>query len=456
MLEWRLRAHNNKPVSTPSKSRSIPRWTPWFFIALAAAFLFRLAFGLCSEIWFIDQQQVYLIGLKYYTTTQWPFFGPDVATGIQLPGALQGLVIGLPLFLLPIPESPYIFLNLLSFAGLCFFAWYCGKRLPQFPRWILWTWLLTAPWVMNWSTNIDNDSYVIFGSCLFFVGFLESLPPFRLGTFSPFAANGLMGLGLGWNAQFHMSYVILLPFVLTSLAWQIKARKRTSSWSVRLAGFISGFLITYSLALPTWIQFGAAQGSGGAANAITFNPENFLRFFDVLARFLSLASCEIPRFIGAHYADRMEFLGQNLWLAPFAVVAGILGILQAAVLLLSWFRKKNPQKDWPRIKWLALLTFLLIYLSFIFAIKTPASTTFYLTLPVAMLYGFYCLSPWVKDRWFLRAAGILLVCNIVFHAGLAARNLPVKSLYKDRDLFVKAIQEKNYHLLGERRPNTLY
>src|ERR1700733_13859204 len=95
-----------KLVPSPSKSSSK---TFILLIALLAAFLFRLAFGLCSEIWFIDQQQIYLIGLKYYTTSLWPYFGPDVAANIQLPGALQGLVVGLPLRIWSIPESPYVF-----------------------------------------------------------------------------------------------------------------------------------------------------------------------------------------------------------------------------------------------------------------------------------------------------------------------------------------------------------
>ena len=101
-------------------------------------------------------------------------------------------------------------------------------------------------------------------------------------------------------------------------------------------------------------------------------------------------------------------------------------------------------------------TFLLIYLSFLFAIKTPAAHTYYLALPVAMLYGFYCFLPLVSKPWFIRLAQVLLICNILFHAGLAVHNFTHKSLYKDRDLFMRAIQEKNYHLLGERRTNTLY
>jgi hypothetical protein len=427
----------------------------WFLPALFLAFLFRLAYGLCSEIWFIDQRQIYLIGLKFYTTGLWPYFGPDVSSHIQLPGALQGLSVGIPLYLFPIPESPFLFLNILSFAGLCLFAWVCSKRLPAFPSWIIWAWLLTAPWVLNWSTNIDNDSYVLFGSSIFFTGFLEAAPNFRRGFISIFTANFLMGFGLFWNAQFHMSYVILFPFAFTALGLQILNNKKGRMGKILPAFyFLLGSLVTGIFILPTLLQYGFA--AGGSANAVAFNPENFGSFFTVLARFLSLASCEILRFIGADTADRLAFLNKNPWLYPFAAVAILLGWAQALFLLASWVRKDHPQTDWTLIRILAGATFLLIYLSFLFAIKAPAAHTYYLTLPVAMLYGFYCFLPLVSKPWFIRAAQVLLACNLVFHAGLALNNITQKSIYKDRELFVRAIQEKNYHLLGERRANTLY
>lgn len=428
-----------------------------FYLLLFLTFLFRLAFGLCSEIWFIDQQQIYLIGLKYYTTGLWPYFGPDVAVNIQLPGALQGLVVGLPLKIWPIPESPYILLNLLSFSGLCFLAWYICRRLPQFPRWIIWVWLLTAPWVLNWSTNIDNDSYMLFGSCLFFVGFMETLPTLTLNLVPFWLANYLMGFALGWNAQFHLSYILLFPLILISLVWKavsMGVSLKEKLWS--LFTFLTGALTTYSLIIPTWIQYGFIKGSGNTAQAITFNSENFLSFLTVLFRYLALACCEILRFIGANTSDRLGFLNETWWLWPFTVVAVILGLMQITVLFLGYFQKNHQQKDWGAIKTLTALTFLLIYISFLFAIKTPAAHTYYLTLPLVMIYGFYALSPYVTRSWFTRLAATLLVCNLVFHFGLALHNLPVKSLYKNRDLFVKAIQYKNYQLLGDRRPNTQY
>src|SRR3954468_8285882 len=96
-----------------------------FYIFLTLAFLFRLGFGLCSAFQDADSTQIYLLGLKFYTTRAWPYFGPDVVWGeIQIPGALQGLLVGLPLYVLPVAEAPYLLLNLISFTGLCLLAWY--------------------------------------------------------------------------------------------------------------------------------------------------------------------------------------------------------------------------------------------------------------------------------------------------------------------------------------------
>ena len=59
-----------------------------FTIGLILAFFFRLAFGLCLDFWNgDDEKQIYLLGLKYFGTGEWPYFGPDVTGTIQIPGA---------------------------------------------------------------------------------------------------------------------------------------------------------------------------------------------------------------------------------------------------------------------------------------------------------------------------------------------------------------------------------
>ena len=150
----------------------------WLFAALlVAAFLFRLGFGLCGQFQDSDTKQVYLLGLKFYATGAWPYFGPDVVWGeIQIPGALQALLVGLPFRLLPLAEAPYLLLNLLSFASLCLFAWYCCRRLPSLPRWFVWGWLLTSPWTLNLSTVVYNPSYVLPGGLLGKIGQLAGEP----------------------------------------------------------------------------------------------------------------------------------------------------------------------------------------------------------------------------------------------------------------------------------------
>src|SRR5204862_5639315 len=42
---------------------------------LIGLFAFRLAFGLSSEFLFEDETQIFLNGLRHYTTGQWPYFG---------------------------------------------------------------------------------------------------------------------------------------------------------------------------------------------------------------------------------------------------------------------------------------------------------------------------------------------------------------------------------------------
>ena len=162
--------------------RNRPTWSA-IVAFLVLAFAFRVRYGLSSPFWFEDERQVYLIGLRSFVRGEWPFFGADVVwTGGQLPGALQAMLIRWPLSVWSAPEAPFVFLNILSFAALSFFAWYLSRRLPSVPRWLIWAVLLTCPWTMNFSTHIVNTSYILPGAVMFFVGFFEGMPALRLAS----------------------------------------------------------------------------------------------------------------------------------------------------------------------------------------------------------------------------------------------------------------------------------
>jgi hypothetical protein len=430
-----------------------------FFLLLLLAFLFRLFVGLCSQFQDSDTKQIYLLGLKFYTTHAWPYFGPDVIWGeVQIPGALQALLVGAPFFALRIPEAPYILLNLLSFAALCLLAWYCCKRLPEMPRWFVWSWLLTAPWVLDLSTSIYNPSYVLPGSILFFVGALEIYPYTSKHVITPRLANFMMGFALCWVMQLHLSWILLLPYLLVVFYYQ--ARKGAALFLRAFGWFACGAAITGSLLLPTYLKFGLVKGAGGTTSAITLNTENFTALWGILIRSLSFASYEVPRFLGPHTAERLAFLKQERWLIPFVIFLFVTGTLQVIALLVSWFRRDDAHEDWKTIKYLLLLNVGIIYVSFLFSIKPPQSNHLYVTLPIPLIYSLYCWNRFLHNNrrqiFARRFAMMVIVCGIVFHVGLALHNRSRISLYTERPLIESAIVNKDYKILGDRRPNTLY
>ena len=426
---------------------------------------FRVAFGLSAPFFSPDELQTYLIGLKYYTTGAWPYFGPDLIvteTGFQsqIPGALEGLLIGLPFHLLPLPEAPFLLVNLLSLAGLAFFSFYAAKRLPEIPFWFIFAWLALLPWNLHESANTINPSYLLFGSCLFFVGFLESLPRLSSGWLSPPASFALMGFGLFWDMQFHFSWILLPPFVLAALACQWIGLKPKKNFSLHIVvklflGFLSGSAIPLAFLLPTLFRYGLSQGASGLRLSVGFNAENFMSFFTILARFFSLPSFELLRFIGLNSLERIQFLKDGWVLLPGLFLIAV-GLLQPLVLVLAgWFKDPRHPEAQAIQRW-TLLAFLMVWVSFWFTSKPPAAHIYYILLPLAALYSFYIGSRAASHRALRIFALVCLAANLWFEAGYTVLKLKSQSLYLDRPLVVKSIQQKDYRILGERRPNSLY
>src|SRR5262249_26509158 len=129
------------------------------------------------------------------------------------------------------------------------------------PPWLVFGWTLTVPWTLHYSTHVVNPSYVLPGSIVFFLGFLETFPATSGGVLRLPLAAALMGFGLCWVMQFHLSWVLLVPFA--GLALLARARQGTRVFLVSVAGAVAGALVSGSLILPTLLRFGAAAGTGG-------------------------------------------------------------------------------------------------------------------------------------------------------------------------------------------------
>ncbi len=426
------------------------KWWKKFLILFLIFFPLRFLFGIFSEFWFDDEIQIYLIGLKFYTGGHWPYFGPDVVyTSSQIPGALQGLLVGIPFYFLQIPEAPYLLLNFLTFSSLFLFGYYIIRyRTPEVPEWFLWIWIFTAPWVLSFSTHILNPSYVLPAAIVFYISLLEIIPCTNSNFIKPRMAFLFMGFCILWIFQLHMSWILLIPMVF--IAFYYSSKKGFKNIFISSVYFLTGCILGGIFLIPTFIKYGLSAGSGDTASNIVFNATNIKEIINVLVRLFSFGSFELARFMGANTAERFEYISQNQWAIPFIIIVGIIGFAQVGWMIIAWFRK-NELSGWKTVKQLLLFIFLYTYASFFFSVKDPASHTFYLMFPLVMIYSFYCWQPLFRKKWMRILATFLLLSGIVFHIALAMHNFKNKSLYTNREKPLRALHQKDYTILGKRR-----
>jgi len=432
-------------------SRSTVRWrrVATWSIALSAIFAFRLLYGLSRELFFEDETQVFLMGLRYYATGAWPYFGADVVwTKSEIPGALQALLVGVPFNVVPVPEAPYVLLNMLSMLALAGFAWYITARLPEMPQWLVWGWLMTAPWTIEYSTHIINPSYLLSAALVFFIGFFETVPVFRLGKIPVAAAFALMGAAIAWIAQIHMSWPLLIPYVGIAAVSQWRSGLRPMAGN--LLGLAGGLLTIGVFLLPTLVVYGLRAGSGGTLKSVVVHPVNPWIAVTTLARLFSFASLEIWRFIATDDGKRLMLLWRHLWIAPLAAVIWLAGIWQPLWMLREWFRTQSRFAEWRPLRWLVAGTVIVIYASYWFVLEPSQSHAFYVVAPVAFVFAAYCWTFVDSPRW-RQVAGGLLAVNIVFHIGQAWIQAPEHSLYRHRDVVATAVRLKQPEMFAHRR-----
>jgi hypothetical protein len=417
--------------------------------ALAALFAFRLLFGLSNEFFFEDETQIFLMGLRYYATGAWPYFGPDVVwTKSEIPGALQSLLVGVPFKIAAVPEAPFVCLNLISMAALAGFAWYLTRRLPSLPTWLVGLWLMTLPWTLEFSTHVINPSYVLAPALVFFVGFFEAVPVFRRGVMPPAVAFFMMGAAVSWVMQVHMSWPLLLPYA----AFALLSRWTDGAGSAvrNSAALVCGLLLFGVFLLPTVVKYGWQAGGGGTARNIHPHLVNPWMAVTTLARFFSFASFEIARFIAPDSGKRLVLFLRHLWLAPVALGVWILGVWQPLWMVREWCRSASPFSEWRALKWLVVVTIAMVYSSYWFVIEPPQAHAFYVVAPIALTFAAYCWT-FIDSSWWRRFAAAALAANTAFHAGLALAQAPEKSLYRNRAPVEAAVRLKEPEMFGHRR-----
>ena len=421
------------------------------FIGLALLlFLGRTLYGLTSEFWFEDELQIYLIGLKSFTTAAWPYWGPDVVyTHTQIPGALQGLLISCGFYIWAIPEMPTIVLNILSFVSLFFFALYISKRIPSLPFWVILCWLMTLTWTMDYGTRVVNPSYVLVFSIPFFISLFELLPIYKTRMVSRWLAFLLLGLSTTLLMQIHLSYVLLFPFIGLVIFFECKKKSmamKEKLFSVTL--FACGLALGLATLIPTW-QLQSTHKS--VISNIVFSLDNFKNIISILTRYLSFASFEIPYILGGTTAERLDLIKTYPWSLPAVLYLLVLGWVLVAIYLFVFFKNKE-QGPWKHIKRLAIMGYVLVFLSFFFSVKGPSSHTFYILFPLVAFFSFYCHGwLWVTYKKWKSVMYIALISCVIFYTAFGLYNFKHKSMYMNRSKVSQALIAKNYKLLSTER-----
>jgi hypothetical protein len=415
-----------------------------FILVLIIIFLLRLAFGLVSNIWSLDEYRIYMMGLNFYSTGHWMHFGPDVVyNNSRIPGGLQPFLAGFPFFILPVPEAPFIFLNLFTFLALCLLAWYIEKRIPELPRWMIWIWVLTAPWSVYFGARMINPSYLLIFSIVFFVGFFEMMPVYQRKIISRRWAAFMMGIGFTCSMQLHLSFVLLIPFIIAVVVAGIRMHSIRVS---HIAFFLSGAATGLITLLPTLMTYGLPAYRGISGNS-AFVAGNAINIFTILVRFVSFSTFEVPYFTGKP-SDRLLEIRENPWMAPFTVILLVCFILQVAFLIICFFLRRK-EREWKFVKWISFFTVVLVYINFFFSVKGPSSHTFFIVYPVSMIYSFYGYLRLAGKKWYLKAFFIiLLVSGAVFLAGIGRFNYMHESLYLDRAMIQKSIDTKDPSIMN--------
>lgn len=417
-------------------------------------FLFRLFFGLNYDFWFEDNLQVFLIGLKYYCTGVWPYWGPDlIHTQSAIPGALQGLVVGIPFQLIRIPEAAHIFLNILSIGALLFFSWYLNKRIPAIGFNIIFIWVALLPAAMYYTTNVQNPSYVFAGAILFFIAAIELANIYPQRVLNDKLCLFLLGFSFFWIFQFHLSWIILLPYIgYLGYANILRLYKnRTLGKSIIL--FAVGLCITALPLWPTLSKYGWQSIEALSSNS-AFNFANIVRLPDIVFKFISFATFEAETFLSIgdfSIKNAWAYLGKYYFIIPFVVLFFALRLWQTAYLILAFF--KTPVSPiHKKIKLFTLVTLGILMLSFLFTDHFPNAHKYYLLMPVSVWYSMHIFEPIIikyKSRLLFK---LIPVLGLAFYAIIALINIQTgQSLYNHRNLVSTALQQKDHTIIGVRR-----
>ena len=220
---------------------------------------------------------------------------------------------------------------------------------------------MTLPWTLEFSTHIINPSYVLAPALVFFIGFFEAVPAFRLGKIPEPIAFVLMGAAASLG-RCRSTCRGRCSCRTRRFAWLSALARGARRCAVNAAAFVGG-LPGVRRAPDSDVPRLRPAGRLGRhaekpASALGQPVDRGRRRWP--ACFRSRASRS-----GASSPPTMAsgscFCSRHLWIVPLAVVVWLAGIWQPIWMLREWFRTRSPFPSGGRSRWLVAGTVALVY-----------------------------------------------------------------------------------------------
>lgn len=379
------------------------------FAIFGLSALARIVFAFQS-VFAEDERAIYETAARFYSTGKPAVTGARVVyTGTVLPGMLQDLLAGGPLFLSG--GWPWITVVTIAIAqaGAVYLLWDAYRRLfPKIPDAPLAVFLAFAPWTFMYSGFI-NTSYLMPLSLLVFWGWVRWLQG------EPRAAAAV-SLGLFGAIQFNLAATFLFAWTgITLLVFAIHNTKRRKALLAGLRPALAGTLVGGLPLVPYfYVQLTEQSASAPLNRNLHFDWNHVQDLYKVFFRYLSFPTGETTRFLGMHrgFAGAVEKMHESAFLMAIGVPT-LLASVALTVIGFRFFVRRAFWREELRLHWdlREAIGFgpLLMMLLFMFSIKEPSAHTL---LPILALSFYPLLTEWPLawagwKKWILPVLSIL-------------------------------------------------
>lgn len=418
----------------------------WFFGLLSIVLIaFRTWLGAHINFCHEDYEQVYLIGLEYITKDGWSYWGPDVVwSETRLAGALQAMLVGIPLSLSKNAIAPFVLSNIISSLGLILLSLYISYRL-NYSKILVLIFVMSLPFMLYHGSVLLNTAYLLLPGALVIISVLE-LFLYRDDTLlkNKYLYFGIMGFSVFFVYQLHLTWVMILPYmvVLAFLEWR---RKELSLIKISLYTLI-GMCLSFTLIAPTLFKFHELIFSGVEGN-LALNLGKVFSIVDLTTRILTYTSFNV--------STTFEFYGlasiNNAFIQYGLIALKYIGVLQLlGFFILLWLKRKDTKL--MLLLLLFCLSLLMALFLYVISNKHLESRTYILLFALPVFVFFYSLQGIQDKKWFTPMMYFVALMSLGLHLGVGLENRSSKySINRYQEKVQKAIESKDARHFGIRR-----